>query len=60
MSIYKIKSRSGILIAAPSSNSGKTIITMAILRALSRKGLNLVAAKVGPDYIDSSFAEKAC
>lgn len=49
-----------VLITAPSSGSGKTTITMGILRALKNKGLDICAFKTGPDYIDRAFLEKAC
>ena len=48
-----------IIISAPTSGAGKTTITLGILRALADKGLKVSAAKVGPDYIDSKFHEKA-
>ncbi|MBP3125635.1 cobyrinate a,c-diamide synthase [Thalassospira sp. ER-Se-21-Dark] len=50
----------GIVIAAPASNSGKTVITLALLRALTRKGHKISAAKTGPDYIDPAFQAAAC
>lgn len=50
----------GIVIAAPASNSGKTVITLALLRALTRKGHKIAAAKAGPDYIDPAFQAAAC
>lgn len=50
----------GIVIAAPSSNSGKTVITLALLRALTRQGTAIAAAKTGPDYIDPAFQAAAC
>lgn len=49
-----------VLITAPSSGSGKTTITMGILRAIRNKGLDVCAFKTGPDYIDRAFLEKAC
>lgn len=48
-----------VLITAPASGSGKTTITMGIIRALLNKGLDVCAFKTGPDYIDREFLEKA-
>ncbi len=47
--------KSGLLIAAPSSGSGKTVLTLALLRALKDKGMDIASAKAGPDYIDPAF-----
>ncbi len=44
-----------IMIAAPSSGSGKTMITCGILAALQKRGENPSAFKCGPDYIDPMF-----
>lgn len=45
----------GLIIAAPSSGSGKTLITMGLLGALKNRGVKVASAKTGPDYIDASF-----
>ena len=45
----------GLVIAAPASGSGKTIVTLALLRAYRRAGVAVGSAKAGPDYIDPAF-----
>jgi cobyrinic acid a,c-diamide synthase len=47
-----------LVIAAPASGSGKTVVTLALLRALAETG-PVASAKVGPDYIDPRFHEVA-
>ncbi|AUG54806.1 cobyrinate a,c-diamide synthase [Thalassospira marina] len=49
----------GLLIAAPASNSGKTVVTLGILRALANRNIAIAAAKAGPDYIDPAFQHAA-
>lgn len=49
----------GLIIAAPASGSGKTLVTLAILRALTRAGVRVASCKVGPDYIDPAFHNAA-
>ncbi|MBL6934904.1 MAG: cobyrinate a,c-diamide synthase [Alphaproteobacteria bacterium] len=45
----------GLIIAAPASGSGKTVLTLSLLRHLSQSGLAVASAKTGPDYIDPAF-----
>ena len=44
-----------LMLAAPSSGSGKTLVTCGLLRLLQRKNLRPAAFKCGPDYIDPMF-----
>jgi cobyrinic acid a,c-diamide synthase len=49
----------GLLIAAPQTGSGKTTITLGLLRAMRDAGLGVAAAKTGPDFIDPAYLEAA-
>jgi len=40
------------LIAAPASHTGKTTVTLALLRAFSQQGFRVQPYKCGPDYLD--------
>ena len=48
-----------VIIAAPSSGSGKTTVTLGLIRAFCDRGVNISSAKIGPDYIDPRFHEMA-
>ncbi len=45
----------GLILAAPASASGKTTLTLALLRHFRRGGMAIASAKAGPDYIDPAF-----
>ena len=47
--------RGGLILAAPASGSGKTTITLGLLRALRQRAIPVRSAKSGPDYIDPAF-----
>ena len=47
-----------IVIAASGSGSGKTLVSIALMKALSVCGKKVAAFKCGPDYIDPLFHKK--
>lgn len=49
----------GLIVGAPRSGSGKTVITLGLLAALRQRGVDVAPAKTGPDYIDPAFLARA-
>ncbi len=50
----------GIIIAATASATGKTTVTLGLLKLLADRGVPVRAAKSGPDYLDPTFQTAAC
>ena len=48
-----------LMLAAPASGSGKTVLTCGLLAALTARGIGAEAFKCGPDYIDPLFHRQA-
>ncbi|TCS65163.1 cobyrinate a,c-diamide synthase [Varunaivibrio sulfuroxidans] len=49
----------GVIVAAPASGSGKTFVTLGLLRHFSERGVRCGSLKIGPDYIDPGFHASA-
>lgn len=49
----------GVVIAAPSSGSGKTTVTLGLLAAFRQRGIVVQPFKTGPDYLDTGHHGRA-
>ena len=49
----------GLILSSTTSGSGKTLVTLGLLRALTQRGVSVRGAKSGPDYIDPGFHRAA-
>jgi len=49
-----------LFLTAPASGEGKTTITAALARLLTRQGKSVRIFKTGPDYLDPQILEQAC
>lgn len=54
----KLQNKPRIVLGAPRSGSGKTLVSIALMQALTAAGKKVSAYKCGPDYIDPMFHKK--
>ena len=49
----------GFTIGAPNSRSGKTTLTLGIVKAFRNRGIEVQGAKTGPDFVDTAYLSYA-
>jgi len=49
-----------LLVAAPASGQGKTLVTAALARRFRSSGRRVRVFKIGPDFLDPTVLERAC
>lgn len=49
-----------LVISAPSSGQGKTMVSVGLLAAFTARGLRACGFKIGPDYVDAGYLGMAC